>query len=154
MCRGGLRVFPTVQDVLEQFNGRMEAAAFSREVKGSYVGALSTRMELLCNGICGEIFGGINIPDEELLEESVTVDLSRVGLAETKSVLMDVLLIRLQEYRTMHEAMNLPLQHVTVLEEAHHLLKRTSAAQSDEGSNMPGQSVEMISTAMGDALLG
>ena len=151
MCRGGLRVFPTVQDVLEQFNGRMEAAAFSREVKGSYVGALSTRMELLCNGICGEIFGGINIPDEELLEESVTVDLSR---EETKSVLMDVLLIRLQEYRTMHEAMNLPLQHVTVLEEAHHLLKRTSAAQSDEGSNMPGQSVEMISTAMGDALLG
>lgn len=150
MCRGGLRVFPTVQDVLEQFNGRMEAAAFSREVKGSYVGALSTRMELLCNGICGEIFGGINIPDEELLEESVTVDLSR---EETKSVLMDILLIRLQEYRTMHEAMNLPLQHVTVLEEAHHLLKRTSAAQSDEGSNMPGQSVEMISTAMGDALL-
>ena len=150
MCRGGLRVFPTVQDVLEQFNGRMEAAAFSREVKGSYVGALSTRMELLCNGICGEIFGGINIPDEELLEESVTVDLSR---EETKSVLMDILLIRLQEYRTMHEAMNLPLQHVTVLEEAHHLLKRTSAAQSDEGSNMPGQSVEMISTAMGGALL-
>lgn len=146
--------FPTVQDVLEQFNGRMEAAAFSREVKGSYVGALSTRMELLCNGICGEIFGGINIPDEELLEESVTVDLSRVGLAETKSMLMGILLIRLQEYRTMHEAMNLPLQHVTVLEEAHHLLKRTSAAQSDEGSNMPGQSVEMISTAMGDALLG
>ena len=151
MCRGGLRVFPTVQDVLEQFNGRMEAAAFSREVKGSYVGALSTRMELLCNGICGEILGGSNIPDEELLEESVTVDLSR---EETKSVLMDILLIRLQEYRTMHEAMNLPLQHVTVLEEAHHLLKRTSAAQSDEGSNMPGQSVEMISTAMGDALLG
>ena len=150
MCRGGLRVFPTVQDVLEQFNGRMEAAAFSREVKGSYVGALSTRMELLCNGICGEILGGSNIPDEELLEESVTVDLSR---EETKSMLMGILLIRLQEYRTMHEAMNLPLQHVTVLEEAHHLLKRTSAAQSDEGSNMPGQSVEMISTAMGDALL-
>ena len=130
MCRGGLRVFPTVQDVLEQFNGRMEAAAFSREVKGSYVGALSTRMELLCNGICGEILGGSNIPDEELLEESVTVDLSR---EETKSMLMGILLIRLQEYRTMHEAMNLPLQHVTVLEEAHHLLKRTSAAQSDEG---------------------
>ena len=146
--------FPTVQDVLEQFNGRMEAAAFSREVKGSYVGALSTRMELLCNGICGEIFGGINIPDEELLEESVTVDLSRVGLAETKSMLMGILLIRLQEYRTMHEAMNLPLQYVTVLEETHHLLKRTYADQSDEGSNMPGQSVEMISTAMGDALLG
>ena len=150
VCRGGLRVFPTVQDVLEQFNGRMEATAFSQEVKGNYVGALSTRMESLCNGIYGEIFGGSSIPDEELFEKSVIVDLSRVGSAETKSMLMGVLLIRLQEYRTMHEAMNLPLQHVTVLEEAHHLLKRTSTAQSDEGSNMLGKSVEMISTAIAE----
>lgn len=49
-----------------------------------------------------------------------------------------------------NEAMNLPLQHITILEEAHHLLRRTSAAQSDEGSNILGKSVEMIANAIAE----
>ena len=63
---------------------------------------------------------------------------------------MGVLLVRLQEYRMATEAMNLPLQHITVLEEAHHLLRRTSSVQSDEGSNLLGKSVEMISNAIAE----
>ena len=37
-----------------------------------------------------------------------------------------------------------------MLEEAHHLLRRTSAAQSDEGANILGKSVEMIATAIAE----
>lgn len=99
VCRGGQRIFPTVQDVLGQFNSKMDATAFSQEVKGNYVGALSTRMESLCNGLYGEIFGGKNLSDQELFGTNVIVDLSRVGSAETKSMLMGMLIIRLQEYR-------------------------------------------------------
>ena len=149
-CKGGCRIFPTVKDVLEEFNSKMDSTTFSQEVKGNYVGALSTRMESLCNGLYGEIFGGINLSDEELFDSNVIIDLSRVGSAETKSMIMGMLLIRLQEYRMSGEAMNLPLRHVTVLEEAHHLLRRTSMAQSDEGSNMLGKSVEMISNSIAE----
>ena len=46
--------------------------------------------------------------------------------------------------------MNLPLRHITILEEAHHLLRRTSTAQSSEGSNVLGKSVEMISNAIAE----
>jgi len=49
---------------------------------------------------------------------------------------MGMLVIRLQEYRMRGEAMNLPLKHITVLEEAHHLLRRTSTAQSEDSANM------------------
>ena len=150
VCRGGQRIFPTVQDVLGQFNSKMDATAFSQEVKGNYVGALSTRMESLCNGLYGEIFGGKNLSDQELFGTNVIVDLSRVGSAETKSMLMGMLIIRLQEYRMSGEAMNLPLRHITVLEEAHHLLRRTSSAQSEEGANLLGKSVEMISNAIAE----
>lgn len=150
VCKGGYRVFPTVHDVLGEFNGKMESTAFSEEVKGNYVGALSTRLESLCNGIYGEIFGGRNLTDEELFDSNVIIDLSRVGAAETKSMIMGMLVIRLQEYRMSGEAMNLPLKHVTVLEEAHHLLRRTSTAQSEDGSNLLGKSVEMISTAIAE----
>lgn len=149
-CKGKHRIFPTVKDVLAEFNKKMESTAFSEEVKGNYVGALSTRMESLCNGIYKEIFGGANLSDKELFESNVIVDLSRVGSAETKSMIMGMLVIRLQEYRMSSEAMNLPLKHITVLEEAHHLLRRTSTAQSEDGSNMLGKSVEMISNSIAE----
>ena len=150
VCKGPYRVFPTVQDVLGEFNNKMDSTAFSEEVKGNYVGALSTRLESLCNGIYGEIFGGRNLSDQELFDSNVIIDLSRVGAAETKSMIMGMLIIRLQEYRMSSEAMNLPLKHVTVLEEAHHLLRRTSSAQSEDGANMLGKSVEMISNAIAE----
>ena len=146
----GRRIFPTVEDVLDEFNNKMNSTAFSQEVKGNYVGALSTRMESLCNGIYGEIFGGGNLTDEELFDSNVIIDLSRVGSSETKAMIMGMLLIRLQEHRMAGEAMNLPLRHITILEEAHHLLRRTSTAQSSEGSNVLGKSVEMISNAIAE----
>lgn len=148
-CYGDKR-FPTVRDVLAEFNSKMESTAFSQEVKGNYVGALSTRMESLSNGVFGEIFCESNLSDEELFDSNIIIDLSRIGSAETKSMIMGMLIIRLQEYRMSSEAMNLPLKHITVLEEAHHLLRATSFAQSSEGSNMLGKSVEMISNAIAE----
>lgn len=146
----GERKFPTVRDVLGEFNRKMKDTAFSEEVKGNYVGALSTRMESLCNGIYEQIFLGEDLGDEALFDSNVLIDLSRVGSAETKSMIMGFLVVRLQEYRMKTEALNLPLRHITVLEEAHHLLRRTSAAQSDEGTNMLGKSVEMISNMIAE----
>ena len=146
----GARKSPTVKDVLAEFNKKMKTTAFSEEVKGNYVGALSTRMESLCNGIYEEIFSGEDLGDEALFDSNVLIDLSRVGSSETKSIIMGFFVIRLQEYRMRQEALNLPLQHITVLEEAHHLLRRTSAVQTDEGTNMLGKSVEMISNMIAE----
>ncbi|MCI6996191.1 MAG: ATP-binding protein [Eubacterium sp.] len=146
----GKKKFPTVKDVLGEFNKKMKSTAFSEEVKGNYVGALSTRMESLCNGIYEDIFLGEDLGDEALFNNNVIIDLSRVGSTETKSIIMGFLLIRLQEYRMKNEALNLPLQHITILEEAHHLLRRTSAVQTSEGTNMLGKSVEMISNMIAE----
>ena len=46
--------------------------------------------------------------------------------------------------------MNQPLHHLTVLEEAHNLLKRSSSEQDEEGGNLLGKSVEMISNAIAE----
>lgn len=146
----GEKKFPTVREVLTEFNKKMKNTAFSEEVKGNYVGALSTRMESLCNGIYEEIFMEKDLGDEALFGSNVIIDLSRVGSSETKAMIMGFLIVRLQEYRMKTEALNLPLRHITVLEEAHHLLRRTSAAQSNEGTNMLGKSVEMISNMIAE----
>ena len=146
----GVKRFPRVKDVLKEFNKKMKDTTFSDEVKGNYVGALSMRMESLCNGIYEEIFSGEDLGDETLFDSNVLIDLSRVGSSETKAMIMGILIMRLQEYRMKMQANNLDLQHITILEEAHHLLRKTSTVQTNEGANLLGKSVEMISNMIAE----
>ena len=46
--------------------------------------------------------------------------------------------------------MNAELKHITVLEEAHNLLKRTSTEQMSESANLLGKSVEMLANAIAE----
>ena len=48
------------------------------------------------------------------------------------------------------DSMNAELKHITVLEEAHHLLRRTSYMQSQESANLQGKSVEMLTNAIAE----
>ena len=92
-------LFPTFADVLRELNNVVNESAFSEEVKDNYIGSLATRIKSLTNGIYGRIFGNDELGDKRLFDENTVVDLSRVGSVETKSMIMGVLVMRLQEYR-------------------------------------------------------
>jgi DNA helicase HerA-like ATPase len=143
-------LYPTFADVLVKLNDVIKESAFSEELKGNYIGALVTRVKSLTNGINGRIFSSDEIDNEILFDTNVIVDLSRVGSVETKSMIMGILIMRLQEHRMTQGGMNKPLRHVTVLEEAHNILKRTSTEQSSEGSNLVGKSVEMLANSIAE----
>lgn len=144
-------IFPTFSDLIWELETVIEASSYSEEVKSNYKGSLVTRVKSLANGINGEIFSGKEIGDDILFDENVIVDLSKIGSQETKALIMGVLIMRLNEYRANSgiEA-NSELRHVTILEEAHNILKRCSQEQSMEGSNVAGKSVEMISNAIAE----
>ena len=144
------KLFPTFSDVLKEIKGVLEESSYSNDSKGDYIGALMTRVKSLTNGINGLIFSSNGISDEILFDENVIVDLSRVGSVETKSLIMGLLVLKLQEYRMASELPNQTLQHVTVLEEAHNLLRRTSMEQSTESANLLGKSVEMLSNSIAE----
>ena len=145
------RVFPNFIDVLKQVNLVIKESDYSSDSKGDYVGALSMRISSLTNGINGQILTGNEISYGELFDRNVIVDLSRVGSTETKALLMGLLIIKLQEYRmSCAKGSNKKLSHLTVLEEAHNLLKRTSTEQSPESSNLAGKSVEMLANAIAE----
>ncbi|MGL6057038.1 MAG: ATP-binding protein [Culicoidibacterales bacterium] len=143
-------LFPTFTEVLEQLTIAIDNSGFSKELQANYTGALLTRVKSLTNGLQGEIFCADSLTYKQLFDENVIVDLSRIGSAETKSLIMGMLVIQLQEYRMMSGQMNSPLKHVTVLEEAHTLLKRTSNDQTEGSSNMIGQSVEMLANTIAE----
>ena len=122
--------------------------AYSSDSKGDYTGALVTRVKSLTNGISGQVLCSVNDIDEEyLFDQNTIVDLSRVSSLETKSLLMGILILKLNEYRMCTSEENQPLRHVTVMEEAHNILKRSLTGGS-EGSNVQAKSVEMISSAI------
>ena len=128
----------------------IESSEYDNENKGAYKGSLLTRLESLTNGINGMIFASDEIKNEDLFDENVIVDLSRVGSSETKSLIMGMLVLKLQEYRLASKTMNEELKHITVLEEAHNILKRTSTEQSSESANLLGKSVEMLANAIAE----
>ena len=145
------RLFPNFIDVLQQIDEVMDMSQYSSDNKGDYKGALSTRLRSLTNGINGLVFTADEIPAEDLFDKNVIIDLSRVGSSETKSLIMGLLVMKLQEHRIAAcDGMNVALNHVTVLEEAHNLLKRTSTEQYSEGANLLGKSVEMLTNAIAE----
>lgn len=144
-------VFPTFFDLLDILPGVIEESHYSKDTQSDYVGALCTRIKSLTNGIYGSVLCAEDaLTDEALFDRNVVVDLSRVGSMETKSLLMGILVMKLQEYRMCSSGMNSRLRHVTVLEEAHNLLRKTSAEQSQEGANLQGKSVEMLANAIAE----
>ncbi len=147
----GRPLFPSFQDVLSQIQAVMNESEYDSDSKGNYKGALCTRLKSLTNGLYRQIFTPDELSPEELFDSNVIVDLSRTGSSETKALIMGLLVMKLQEHRMARAAGgNAPLQHVTVLEEAHHILKRTSTQQSGEGANLLGKSVEMLANSIAE----
>lgn len=144
-------LFPDFQDVMNEVDTFIEGSNYSAENKGNYKGALCTRLRELTSGLNGMMFVSDEIEDDMLFDRNVIVDLSRVGSSETKSLIMGILIVRLQEYRqSVSTVPNSKLRHITVLEEAHNLLKRTSTEQSMDSANITGKSVEMISNSLAE----
>lgn len=142
-------VYPTFRDLMKALPNVINNSGYSSNTKGDYTGALVTRVTSLTNGISGQIFcDSYDIPDRKMFDENTIVDLSRVGSTETKSLIMGILVLKLSEYRMANaKQANSGLRHITVLEEAHNLLKRTTPGQ---GSNVVGKSVEMICNSIAE----
>ena len=144
-------LFPTFDDVLRELNTTISKSDYSADTKGDYIGSLSTRIKSLTNGVNGRIFVSDELDLADLFDKNAIIDISRIGAMETKSLIMGLIVLKLQEYRMAKaNGMNAPLKHITVLEEAHNLLKKTSTEQSAESSNMIGKSVEMLTNTIAE----
>ena len=141
--------FPSFSDLLDVLPKIIADTDYSKEVQGNYIGALVTRVKSLTNGIYGLIFNKDEVGDQALFDENTIIDISRVGSSETKALIMGIVTMRLNEYRMCSGRVNSPLKHVTLLEEAHNLLKGNTSG-SPEGVNVREASVEMITNSIAE----
>ncbi len=136
--------FPTMADLLITIEDIIRNSPYPANTKGDYRGALGMRIRSLLTGFEGALFGSARgLTDEELFEHNAIVDLSALGNAETRSLVMGILITRLSEYRKGTYSGN-QLRHVTVLEEAHNIFKRCSHEQSADSGNVQGAAVGLL----------
>jgi len=83
-----------------------------------------------------------------LFDQNCILDISRVKSGETKALIMGLMVYILNEYLVDKKSeSNSGLRHVTVLEEAHNLLKNTSQGASSE---LVGKSVEILTNTIAE----
>ena len=139
--------YPDFEILMDQLSELIDQSDYVAEVKSNYRGALITRIRSLTVGLNKMIFSEKQTAYEKLFDQNCILDISRVKSSETKALLMGLMVYILNEYRVDRKTQsNRGLNHVTVLEEAHHLLKNTSGTESD----LIGKSVEMLTQTIAE----
>ena len=139
--------YPDFEVLSEQLNKLIEQSDYASDIKSNYRGALITRVKSLTIGLNKSIFMTGQTPYERLFDENCILDISRVKSNETKALIMGLMVYTLNEYRVDKKTTNNGcLKHVTVLEEAHNILKASSGGESD----LIKKSVEMLTQTIAE----
>lgn len=139
--------YPDFEVLAEQLDELIGNSDYASDIKSNYRGALLTRVKSLTVGLNKCIFTTEQTPYEQLFDANCILDISRVKSAETKALIMGLVVYILNEYRVDQKSgNNNGLRHVTVLEEAHNLLKNTNGAEN----GLIGKSVEMLTNTIAE----
>lgn len=139
--------YPDFNILVEQLEYLIDSSDYASDIKSNYRGALITRVKSLTIGLNKFIFTNEQTPYELLFDKNCILDISRIKSSETKALIMGLVVYILNEYRIdTKQGNNNGLKHVTVLEEAHNLLKNTTSLDS----NLIGKSVEMLTNTIAE----
>ncbi len=145
---GGEPEYPDFEILVDQLNELIERSDYASDIKSNYRGALITRVKSLTVGLNKFIFTTEQTPYRKLFDENCILDISRIKSTETKALIMGLIVYILNEYRVDQKSgNNNGLKHVTVLEEAHNLLKNTTGGGE---SALIGKSVEMLTQTIAE----
>jgi len=140
--------YPNFDILLTQLEKLINESDYHSDIKSNYKGALLTRVKSLMVGLNKFIFTDSQTPYEELFDQNCILDISRVKSGETKALIMGLMVYILNEYRVDKKTeSNSGLRHVTVLEEAHNVLKNTVQVASSE---LVGKSVEILTNTIAE----
>jgi hypothetical protein len=140
--------YPSFTVLYEQLDRLIEDSSYHSDIKSNYKGALLTRVRSLTIGLNRFIFTEEQTLYENLFDQSCILDISRVKSTETKALLMGLMVYILNEYRADKKGgNNAELRHVTVLEEAHNLLRNTAGGS---GSELVSKSVEILTNTIAE----
>jgi hypothetical protein len=125
--------YPTLEDLQAAADAVVREAAYGAEVERNVRGFITVRLGSLRLGTPGRFFeGGHQLDFTAALDRNVVLEIEDVGDDQDKAFLIGAVLVRLTEHlrlRQRYEGGGAGLRHLTVLEEAHRLLRDPGPGQ-------------------------
>jgi Helicase HerA, central domain len=148
--------WPRLRDLAEVFATLPDIDRYAGEVRSNISAASRLRAELLLTGSCGRTLDAVSsYPIEALLDRPVVLELAAVGDDDREQALVIALLLNSLTAYYKATRKSSALAHLTVIEEAHRLLRGPRPTGDDEGggqaagplSSSPTRSPRTASTA-------
>jgi hypothetical protein len=142
---------PTMEDLYNQIDVVVERKKYGQQLSMDISAALKARIKsLLIAGKGCMLNTRSSFPLERLFGRPSVMELKNVGDDAEKAFLMALLLINLYEFCETGRRYGGGLQHVTLIEESHRLLKNIPPSVSAESANPRGKAVEMFSDILAE----
>ncbi len=142
---------PTLDELLVKVERVVDRKQYAQELSMDLSAALKARLSSLLCGSKGLMLNTQqSTPIDELMCENVVLELRYMGDDDEKTFLMGLIFARLYEYREAQYHASKELNHITVIEEAHRLLKRVPEYASMESTNTRGKAVETFSNILSE----
>ena len=119
--------YPSLADLQHTALDVVENIGYSKDITNDVRGFIDVRLSSLRQGTPGRFFeGGHPLDIADLLRRNVVLEIEDIGNDQDKAFFIGAVLIRIYEHLRIHHATKDPsqLRHITVVEEAHRLLKR------------------------------
>ena len=146
-------VFPTLRDLYEKIDDVVDRLGYEQRIQMDVKAGLKARVGSLLLGGKGLMLDTRHgVPIVELLSRPTVLELEKVGNDDEKAFLIGLILTRLYERRQLQAkgGVTASLQHVTVFEEAHRLLKNVPTQVETESANTRGQAVETFANMLSE----
>ena len=138
--------YPTLTDLQRAAERIVQEVGYSQRVTDDVLGFIKVRLSSLRLGTTGRFLeGGHQLDFGKLLAANAVLEIEDVGDDSDKAFLMGTVLIRLAEHLRMANRARPPgLRHLTVIEEAHRLLRRHQSAEGGTQAGAAAHAVEMF----------
>jgi hypothetical protein len=145
-------VQPKLTDLYQTIEHVTRERGYDPQVTANIRSGLQTRLSGLMVGGKGLMFDvPSSIPFETLLLRPTILEFSALGDDEEKAFLLGAILLRLMQYRQKAGLTGGQLVHVTLIEEAHRLLRQVSETVGTETANPRGKAVETFCNMLAES---
>jgi hypothetical protein len=147
------RAFPTLSDLYAKIPEVVDRLGYDERLTMDVQAGLGARINQLRIGGGKGLMLDTNssISGEDLFDSPVILELKQVVSDDEKAFLIGLILIRLYEFCESSRGPVAGLRHVTIIEEAHRLLRNVSTDQGGEvTANPKGRAIEVFSNILSE----
>ncbi len=143
----GCYPFPILRDLLEASEQVVKEQGFDERLRQDYIGSIKARLQGLLVGAKGQIFNTLRSIDfSELIQRPVVIELEEIRNGAEKSLLIAFIMTNVIQVLKNEHRKNPNFRHLTLIEEAHHLLTKADPSMSSNRR----QAVEMFSDMLAE----